>query len=176
MGLMKIRTTPWIRSQMVPSAPEAGWQRLRTQVRTRRAHKRRGDGPTDDTPGHSEGQAAPPHRRAHGRGGGRAKSHAGGRGGFEAQFEEQEDFRDLHQTCGKGDFQFALTCIPYDFLLAVLMSLACIQNWKWLDVFHEKKVFSQRRIYRSASHLQRRMVRCGKDCVSENDGRKGDIT
>ena len=56
-------------------------------------------------------------------------------------FEEKGDFRDLHQTCGKGDFQFALTCIPYDFLLAVLMSLACIQNWKWLDVFHEKKVF-----------------------------------
>ena len=69
--------------------------------------------------------------------------------------EEKEDFRDLHQTCGKGDFQFALTCIPYDFLLAVLMSLACIQNWKWLDVFHEKKVFSQRRIYRSARSSRR---------------------
>ena len=69
--------------------------------------------------------------------------------------EEKEDFRDLHQTCGKGDFQFALTCIPYDFLLAVLLSLACIQNWKWLDVFHEKKVFSQRRIYRSARSSRR---------------------
>ena len=77
--------------------------------------------------------------------------------------EEKEESRDLHQTCGKGDFHFALTCIPYDFLLAVLMSLACIQNWKWLDVYHEKKLFSQRRISRSARSSRRHSrTRCNQ--------------